>query len=118
MNITKNHRIALLDICLSDYFTGYSLPCLSVAIYGPMSCKAMAEAITDELNATYDYINPDNNTDIDKLYDTYIDELTSMGDEIFFQCEDISDIEDVEPLYAYFSIINPIHSNGMSFLNP
>lgn len=118
MKITKNHKIALLDICTSDYFSGYHLPCLSIAIYNTISCKEIAEEIESEFNSMYEYINPDENKDIDNLYDSYIDELKAKGDEIFYQCEDISEIEDSEPNYAYFSIINPVFSNGIQFLNP
>lgn len=118
MKITKNHQIALLDICLSDYFTGYHLPCLAIPIYRTISCKEIAGEMENELNAIYDYINPEDNKDIANLYDRYINGLKSKGDEIFYQCDDISEIEDIEPQYAYFSIINPVFSSGMQFLNP
>lgn len=118
MKITENHKIALLDICQSDYFTGYHLPCISIPIYKTISCNEMAEEIESEYNSIYDYINPDSDKDIDKLYDGFIAELKSKGDVIFYQCEDIEDDEDIEPLQAYFSIINPVFSNGIQFLNP
>jgi hypothetical protein len=118
MKIKKNHKIALLDICLPDYFTGYHLPCLAIPIYSTITHKEIAEEIKSELNSTYDYINPDDNKDIERLYDSFILDLKSKGDEIYYECEDISEIEDIEPQYAYFSIINPTFSNGIQFLNP
>jgi hypothetical protein len=79
----------------------------------------MAEEMESGLNATFDYINPNNNKDIEILWDNYINEMKSKGDDIFYQSEnDTEDIEDLEPTYAYFSIINPTFSNGMQFLNP
>tara|TARA_R110000868_G_C10705596_1_gene749511 strand:+ start:407 stop:763 length:357 start_codon:yes stop_codon:yes gene_type:complete len=118
MKITSNHKIALLDICMSDYFSGYHLPCLAVSIYRTVTFKEIAEEMESEYNSIYESINPNEDKEIDNLYDNYFAELKAKGSEIFFECEDISQIEDSEPLYAYFSIINPTYKYGLNFLNP
>ena len=107
-------QVSLLDICVPDYFTGYHLPVLSVPLQGTVTCGDMAELIEDELNATYDYINPECDPAIDVLYDTYIADLKEKDNEIFYESE--SD-EDIECVYAYFSVINPVRVYGLTFLN-
>lgn len=118
MKITKNHKVLLLAVCPSDYFGGYHLPCIAVAIYRTMTFKDIADSFEEEFNACYDYINPNDDKDIERLYDDYINELKSIGDEIFCETEDISEIDDIDPQYAYFSIVNIKCLNGLKFLNP
>ena len=114
----NNKKIALLDICSPDYFTGYHLPCLAVSIYKTITFAEIAKEIESEYNYTYDYINPNDDKEIDEMYDNLIAEYKSKGNEIYFECEDISEIEDIDPNYAYFSIINPVTVQGITFLNP
>lgn len=114
-------KVALLDICLPDYFTGYSLPVLQIALYGKMTNAQLSESIMSELNYMFDYINPDDDKEITKLYEDYCLELNKTGGETFFKGdsdynEDV-DNDFYEPAYAYFSIIEPVYKNGIMFLN-
>ncbi len=40
----------LLDICLSDYFAGHSLPVLAVPVYAGQTWKQLFDALEDEIN--------------------------------------------------------------------
>ena len=114
-------QVALLDICLSDYFTGYHLPVIQIPLYGEKISNAqLSSMIMEEYNSIYDYINPDESKEVDKLYEDFCLQLNEKGGEIFWDgdpdySEDDSDF--YEPAYAYFSIINPVYRHGMMFLN-
>ena len=100
-------RIAFLDHCLPDYFTGYHGPVLSVPTYGRMTNKDIADAISDELHSVGDYINPDDLPEIWELWDSYIAHLMKTPDELFLTADeqDEDDINREGTAYAYFSII-------------
>jgi hypothetical protein len=106
--------IELLDICLPDYFTGYSLPVLAVPMYGKTTFKELADLLKGEFNACFEYINEENSEEITSLYETYFLELSNK-EGLFFDAEEIG--EDIEPAYAYFSICNMKTINGITFLN-
>ena len=110
-------QVSLLDICLPDYFAGYGKPVVSVALYGTVTCDEVAELIEEELNASYDYINPENDANIDELYNNYCAELRKNGSDLFYKSEFEEDTEEAEPAYAYFSIIDPVKVHGLTFLN-
>jgi len=113
-------QIALLDICTSDYFTGYHLPVLQIALYGKVTNVQMSSAIMSELDAMFDYINPNDDAEITKLYEDYCNELNAKGGEIFFEDKEYNEDEDNDfddCAYAYFSIIQPQIVNGITFLN-
>jgi hypothetical protein len=115
---TNNKQIALLDICMSDYFTGYHLPCVSVSVYGKITCSEMADMIKDEINYSFDVLNL--SEEDEQLYNNYCAELMAKCEEIFYQNEEEEDTDEVfadETAYAYFSVINPIIVNGITFLN-
>ena len=117
----SKQQVALLDICLPDYFTGYHKPCLQVALYGQMTNKELAEEIMQEFNFCFDYLNEDDDKEITKLYEDYCAELNKNGDAIFYKGDpdlnEDSDLDDYECAYAYFSIINPTYVNGIMFLD-
>ncbi len=111
---TNNKKIALLDYCLPDYFSGYSLPVLQVGIYKTITFEEMAQDIEQEINFSFDYLNL--SEEDEKLYKKYCEELKAKGSEIFIQQDELN--EEEECAYAYFSIINPVFNNGLMFLNP
>ena len=99
---------------MSDYFSGYHLPCVAVSVYETISCEDMANEILSELNQTFDYMNLSDEDE--QLYKDYCNELKAKGKEVFIeQNEELN--EDDECNYAYFSIINPVFVNGLTFLN-
>ena len=114
-------KVALLDVCLPDYFSGYHLPVLHVALYGRMTKAELSQAIKDEFNAVWDYINPNDDKETEALYQEFCSELESDGDAIFFKGDpdyNEDEYDDCyEPAWAYFSIIEPVWSNGIMFLN-
>ena len=112
----KNKTIGLLDFCLSDYFSGYFLPVLQVGVYKTMTCKEVGEAMESELNAIFDYLNPDNDNSITELWDAKIAELKAKGNAIFVEQDELED--DIECAYLYFGECQITYSNGITFLNP
>ena len=107
-------KVALLDICLPDYFTGYHLPVIAIPVYGTMTYEDMAAEIQNEVNSIgfdFDFTDEDY-----QLYDNYTNELKQNPSAIFCKVDEIAeDCEDCA--YAYFSIINPVTKNGITFLN-
>lgn len=112
----KIKTIELLDFCLPDYFGGYHLPVLQVGVYKTMTCEEVGEEMKNELNAAYDYLNPDDNVEISALWDAKIDELKKQGKTIFVEQDELG--EDVECAYLYFGVCQITYSNGLKFLNP
>jgi hypothetical protein len=108
-------KVALLDICLSDYFTGYHLPVCAVAVFGKMTNKDIAESIKSEMNAVWEYLFDDNPAH-EKLYNDYINELLAKPNDVFVELD--KEDEEYECCYAHFSVINPVYANGIMFLNP
>lgn len=113
MENQENKKVALLDYCMSDYFSGYNLPCIAVSVYQTISCEDMAKEIQNELNITFDYM--DLSDEDEQLYKDYCAELKAKGKEVFIEQDELN--EDDECAYAYFSIINPVFVNGITFLN-
>lgn len=118
-------QAALLDVCYPDYFTGYHKPVLAVAVQDNMTHGELADAMEQEINATFDYLcdNEHGYTEEEmRLFYSYIEELREPDviNELFTEkvYESDEDDEFAESVYAYFAIINPTYSNGLMFLNP
>lgn len=109
-------KLALLDICLPDYFTGYHLPVCAIPLSGTMTNKDIADGINYEINSAWEYIFAEH-TEHEQYYNEYIAELLKRPDDIFYkEIEEIN--EDDDCAYAYFSVINPVTRYGITFLNP
>jgi len=107
-------KVALLDVCLPDYFSGYHLPVIAVPVCGTITNGEMADSINEEVDAIghdFDFTDDDY-----KLYDEYVELLRKNANDIFYQGEFDDDMDD--SVYAYFSIINPTYVGGLMFLNP
>jgi hypothetical protein len=114
--------IAILDVCLPDYFTGYSKTVINVPIYSKtITCSEMASEIESEMNMLWELMEETHSPEEMQIWDNYIEEMKSKGEEIFYtdnEFIEIEDYEDYEPAYIYFGLINPVTSNGITFLNP
>lgn len=129
MKTTKKEKrfteVCLLDICTSDYFSGYFMPVLAIPIYKGMTNKDLAKEIPSEINAVYEYLC---NEDMDrlftedelKLFYRYANKLKRektykiMNDSYFPEDEEN---EDFETAYIYLSLCKPVNRYGMNFLN-
>ena len=108
--------LALLDYCLSDYFTGYHRAVLVVPVFETMTNKDVSEAIQDELNQVYDYFVQSHSKTEMLLIDHFCDELLKDPNTVYVeQIEEIGEFDDCP--YLHFGIIKPVYSNGMMFLN-
>jgi len=110
--------LALLDVCHSDYFTGYHKPVLAVPVFGTMNNREVSEAIQGELNQVYEYfINEHNRTEA-LLVDHFCAELLTKPEEIYIeQSSDEIPGEDDDCMYMYFGIIKPVFRYGLTWLN-
>jgi len=105
-------KIALLDHCTADYFSGYHLPVIAIPVYDSMLNSDVAEEIKEEYDSCFELF--DGYID-EGLVDDYIKELNENPNDIFVLQDEID--YDVEPSYLYFSVINPKYSNGIMFLS-
>lgn len=113
-------KLALLDICLPDYFSGYHLPVFAVPMYDGVTFEDVAKQIETEINVDYTYyITKDGITEKDeKLIHQFVREYKSKGNEVFYKdADDCVDADYDECPYAYFSIVDPKVINGITFLS-
>ena len=75
------HKLIYLDICLPDYFLGYSKPVLSIPVWKDMTKEELTKAIISEYNNSYEYIVSDPLIDYDGWPDLSDEELEKMYDE-------------------------------------
>jgi len=119
MKKSKFTEVCILDICLSDYFSGYHLPVLAIPVYHGMTNKDIADEIKNEINSCYDYLC-ESFKDADlNLFDMYIDKLMLNPDKENFLDLEIQDEEEDfgESVYMYLSLCKPVTRYGMTFLN-
>ena len=113
--------VELLDFCLPDFFTGYPKPVIAVPVYTKMTQGEIGEAILDEMNNIYDYLQSEYSEGEIKLLEDYAkglsDTLDHFEDGIGPKYEIDADDELFEPAYLYFAVCEMTHSNGMRFLN-
>lgn len=130
-------KLALLDICLPDYFSGYHLPVFAIPMYDGVTFEDVAKQIETDINVCYDYYLSKDGFKLkeEKLIHQFVKEYKSKGDEIFYSTEKCNktmedDIDDDfktwneapygdydEYPYAYFSIIDLKVINGITFLS-
>ena len=114
--------VELLDFCLPDFFSGYPKPVIAIPVYGKMTQGEIGEAILDEINNVYDYLQSEYSEDEIKLLEDYAkglsDTLDHFEDGIDPKYEIDADDELFEPAYLYFAVCEMTHSNGMRFINP
>jgi len=119
MKKSKFTEVCILDICLSDYFSGYHLPVLAIPVYHGMTNKELADEIKNEINSCYDYLCESfKDADIN-LFDMYIDKLMLNPNQKNFLDLEIQDDDEgfEESVYIYLSLCKPITKYGMTFLN-
>jgi hypothetical protein len=117
-------KLALLDICLPDYFSGYHLPVFAIPMYDGVTFEDVAKQIETEINVDYTYyITKDGITEKDeKLIHQFVNEYKSKGNEVFYKDENECIVEDQinyddQCPYAYFSIVDLKVINGITFLS-
>lgn len=116
-------EVCLLDICLPDYFSGYSYPVIAIPVHEGMTNSEVSEEIQSEINATWDYLTSDGHgftEDEIKLFDQYCEDLKNTQDPVvIFSPGNIKDNDNDmhDSVYMYFSLCKPVHKYGMTFLN-
>lgn len=117
---TKTNRfteVCQLDVCTSDYFSGYKYPVIAVPLYNGMTNKDLAEQIKSEINATFEYLCNDYSdwsfTEKEmKIFDRFCNKLKRTKKYVI-----IDNLEDCESVYMYLSLCKPVTRYGMTFLN-
>jgi len=128
MDMKKQKRfteVAILDICLPDFFTGYSYPVLSVPVYPGMKNKELSEAIKDEINCIYDCLvneSPDSYTANEiKLFDRFAEKIKDESEPLIDipenECECDDDDCYCDSAYLFLGLCKPVRRYGMTFLN-
>jgi len=119
---TNNKQIQVLDICLPDYFSGYSKTVIQIPIYQKsFTCKQIANEIESELNMLWELMEQTHSPEELQIWDNYVKELKERKDELFYEDgnyveQDENDMQDCA--YIYFGLSNPVNVNGITFLNP
>ena len=114
-------EVCMLDVCFSDYFTGYHMPVVAVPVYETMTAQQLSEAIQDEINATWEYLCDEDNKEYTyteeemEIFDAYCEELAKDGDAVAIDSIQVE--EDEECAYAYFALCSPVKRYGITFLN-
>jgi len=108
-------KVQLLDFCLPDYFSGYPIPVAAVPVWSTMTNKEVAQELENELDFLADFGVKDNDL---ALYESYIEELLKKPEDVFIEAEDMTEDEDFECPYLFFSITNEVKRHGINFLNP
>ena len=113
-------KVALLDVCHPEYFTGYHRAVIGVPVYYGMTFQDLAEDIELEMTAIWDFLEDDYNKEEISLFDSYIQECKDKGAKLFITYpetpEDVND-DDSEMPFAYFAVINLVYRNGLMFLD-
>jgi len=103
----------------SDYWSGYHLPCVQVPVYGVMTKKEIAIELDNELNYTFELFEDIFDDAHEKMYEEYKANLLADGDTIGIDPKYDHELgEDDEPMYLYFSWVNPVTVGYLTFLNP
>ena len=105
-------KLALLDYTTSDYFTGYHLPVIAIPVFRTLTNKEISEELKREFDYTYELYEEINQ--YEELLNEYCEDLDKDPDNVFVECRYIID---EEPIYLYFSIIDPVYNNGIMFLS-
>ena len=108
-------RVALLDICYPDYFSGYHKTVLQVGIVPNMQYTngMIAEELASELFNMWELIDKEDTA----YYELYLAILRKNPEENFchYESEEWQDYDDIP--YAFFSVINPVYKYGIMFLD-
>ena len=120
-NQERFNQVCLLDVCMSDYFSGYSYPVCAVPVFNGMTTHDLADGIQSEINGSYDmFVSEDGNAFTEAemdLFDTYCADLKAKPATEFIGANTYEESEDSETAYAYLSLCKPVTRYGMTFLN-
>lgn len=104
-----------------DYWSGYHLPCLQIAVYDAMTNLEIVEQLRSELNLYFDMFENWSKED-DDLFNEYCKKLLETPDKIGIDPRYENNPEEwddcVEPMNLYFSFVNPVTFGGLTFMNP
>ena len=103
----KFTEVCILDVCTSDYFSGYQFPVIAVPVYKNMTNKEVAYFIQLEIDLTYDYLRESFSKKDIELFDKYCEELlTKPENENFSYLEELDEEENYfyESCYIYISL--------------
>ena len=109
-------QIQVLDICYPDYFSGYHKTVLRVEVYSKqMTCIEIANELKSEIDNLFEMMEETHTKAELSIWDQYIKELTSKGDDIFYSDETPEEAEGW--ISIFFGLTNPVIVNGINFLN-
>ena len=116
-------EVAILDICLPDFFSGYSWPVVQPVVYPGMTNSELCQAIKEEINLTYEYLTNDHNGYTEDELDMFVkfaDDLKKEKQPVIdlpaneCECEDECFCDSV---YLFLGLCKPVYKYGMQFLN-
>ena len=118
------NQVCILDVCYSDYFSGYHMPHLTVSLWYGMSKKDLKDAIESEINQAYDYfVNEDNPeqtyTDEEmKMFKQWANNLLKEKGTVnkWFELEKDMFTEE-EGVCLFLGLCKPVTMYGLTFLN-
>ena len=108
-------KFALLDTCYPDYFRGYHRSVIAINLNPQTTNKDIVDGIRLETN----YVPTDYSKTEKLIISEYCGSLLEDPEGLFFNDPDYNNENCPEEyeVYAYFSIIKPVYSNGIMFLS-
>lgn len=122
MKAQRFTEVCILDVCMSDYFTGYHMPVLSIPMYNGMTNKDLAEEINSSINSDWDYLVNESDRSYTeeeiKIFEAHCTELLNDPDNVIYEdSEEPEDMEDYESAYMYLGLCKPVTKYGITWLN-
>lgn len=115
----KNFKeVCILDVCHSDFFSGYQYPTLQIPlINGSINGIQFHDSILDEINMLHEYLIESFSEEDMDLFRNFAEKVKNdFGSDLIYSSDEPIEEEDDE-IYVYISLCNPVYKYGMSFLN-
>ena len=114
-------KFELIDYNFSDYFKGYHLPVVQIAVSSNMMTREeIAEEIKSELNNCFELYEQWENKEDQKLIDNFINWLNEKPKELYINSQQTREYEEITEdyfPYLYFSFTDRKIVGGIEFLN-
>lgn len=103
------YQLQLLDICLSDYFSGNSNPVMALPVWKDMTKQELVEAIVSEYNNLWEYLHhswPDvSSEEMTKMAEEFILTDTPFSDTGICTLAELENDDSLDSVYLYINCV-------------